>query len=100
MSDRSLNQGPAQARLDGLAGARVRVTGLRPASATGPGLELLGYQPPGRAAGVTSPNDVVTDWVTLAVSLSPGASPFAVHDPDGHRLVLADHGAGATRLPA
>ena len=52
VSDRSLNHGPAQARLDGLPGARVRVTGLRPASATGPGLELLGYQPPGRPAGM------------------------------------------------
>jgi catechol 2,3-dioxygenase-like lactoylglutathione lyase family enzyme len=100
VSDRSLNHGPAQARLDGLPGARVRVTGLRPASATGPGLELLGYQPPGRAAGVTFPNDVVTDWVTLAVSPSPGTVPCAVRDPDGHRLVLVDHGAGASGLPA
>jgi catechol 2,3-dioxygenase-like lactoylglutathione lyase family enzyme len=100
VSDRSLNHGPAQARLDGLPGARVRVTGLRPASATGPGLELLGYQPPGRAAGVTPANDVATDWVTLAVSLSPGISPRAVHDPDGHRLVLVGHSAGTTGLPA
>jgi catechol 2,3-dioxygenase-like lactoylglutathione lyase family enzyme len=100
VSDRSLNHGPAQARLDGLPGARVRVTGLRPASTTGPGLELLGYQPPGRAAGVTPPNDLVTDWITLAVSLSPGTSPCAVHDPDGHRLVLVDQGAGAAGLPA
>jgi hypothetical protein len=95
-----LNHGPAQARLDGLPGARVRVTGLRPASATGPGLELLGYEPPGRAAGVTFPNDVVTDWVTLAVSPSPGTVPCAVRDPDGHRLVLVNHGAGASGLPA
>ena len=100
VSDRSLNHGPAQARLDGLAGARVRVTGLRPASAAGPGLELLNYRPPGRPAGMTYPNDVATDWVTLAVSPSPGTSPRAIRDPDGHRLVLVDHGAGATGLPA
>ena len=33
VSNRSLNRGPAQARLDGLPDARVRVTGLRPALA-------------------------------------------------------------------
>ena len=46
--DRSLNHGLAQERLDGLSSARVRVSGLRPASDSGPGLELLGYRPPGR----------------------------------------------------
>ena len=100
VSDRSLNHGPAQARLDGLPGARVRVIGLRPTSAAGPGLELLNYQPPGRPGGMTCPNDVATDWVTLAVSPSPGTSPRATRDPDGHRLVLVDHCAGATGLPA
>jgi len=100
VSDRTLNHGPAQARLDGLAAARLRVTGLRPASATGPGLELLAYHPSGRPAPMTCPNDMVTDWVSVAVSPTPGASPRAVQDPDGHRLVLVDQGAGAIGLPA
>jgi catechol 2,3-dioxygenase-like lactoylglutathione lyase family enzyme len=100
VSARSLNHGPAQIRLDAVADVRVRVTGLRPASATGPGLELLSYQPPGRPAGMIFPNDVAADWVTLAVNLSPGASPRAVQDPDGHRLVLVDQGASAVGLPA
>ena len=100
VSDRSLNHGPAQARLDGLPGARARVTGLRPASATGPGLELLGYYPPGRPAGATFPNDAVTDWVTLVVSRLPGKTPRVVRDPDGHRMVLVDQGIGVTGLPA
>ncbi len=100
VSDRSLNRGPAQARLDGLPGALVRVTGLRPASAAGPGLELLGYRPPGRPAGMTRPNDVAADWVTLAMSPSPARSPCAVRDPDDHRLVLVDQGSGAIGLPA
>jgi catechol 2,3-dioxygenase-like lactoylglutathione lyase family enzyme len=100
LSDRSLNHGAAQSRLDGLPDARVRVTGLRPASDTSPGLELLAYRPSGRPAAITSANDVMTDWVTLAVSQLPGASPCVVRDPDGHRLVLEDQGAGATALPA
>jgi catechol 2,3-dioxygenase-like lactoylglutathione lyase family enzyme len=100
VSDRSLNHGPAQVGLDGLPGARVRVTGLRPASATSPGLELLGYQPPGRSAGLSFANDLVTDWITMAVHTSPSDSSCAMQDPDGHRLILVDQGAGAIGLPA
>lgn len=92
VANRSLNEGPAQVRLDGMPGARVMVTGLRPASNDGMGLELLAYEPPGRPAA-SAPNDRATDWVTLAV---PGAGG-AVVDPDGHRLVLVDQGIG---LPA
>ena len=92
VSTRSLNQGPAQAQLDGLAGARVRVTGLRPGEPGSAGIELLAYLPPGTRAE-TVVNDVVTDWVTLAAG-APGA-PRAVQDPDGHRLVLVDQGIGA-----
>jgi len=100
VSDRSLNRGPAQVRLDGLQGARVRVTGLRPALATSVGLELLAYQPPGRSAGLTFANDLVTDWITLAVRTSPRDSSCVIQDPDGHRLILVDQGAGAIGLPA
>ncbi len=100
VSARSVNRGPAQERLDGLPSARVRVTSLRPVSASSPGLELLGYRPSGRAAGMVFPNDLVTDWVTLAVRPSSGDSSFAVQDPDGHRLVLVHQGAGAIGLPA
>jgi catechol 2,3-dioxygenase-like lactoylglutathione lyase family enzyme len=100
VSERSLNHGPAQARLDGVPGALVQVTGLRPAAAIGPGLELLGYDPPGRPAGMVFANDVAADWVTLAVSSPSGTLPCTVRDPDGHRLVLVDQGAGAIGLPA
>jgi catechol 2,3-dioxygenase-like lactoylglutathione lyase family enzyme len=99
VSERSVNRGPAQERLDGVPGARVRVTSRRPILAASPGLELLGYRPSGRAAGPVFPNDLVTDWVTLAVRPSPGDS-FAIQDPDGHRLVLVDQGVGSTGLPA
>lgn len=100
VSERTLNRGPAQARLDGLAGARVRVTGLRPASASGPGLELLAYRPPGRPAGITCPKNLATDWVTVAVSPPPGGAQRVVRDPDGHRLLLVGQGAAATGRPA
>jgi catechol 2,3-dioxygenase-like lactoylglutathione lyase family enzyme len=100
VNDRSVNRGPAQERLDGLPSARVRVTSLRPVSASSPGLELLGYRPSGRAAGMVFPNDLVTDWLTLAVRPSRGDSSCAIQDPDGHRLVLVDQGAGAIGLPA
>jgi catechol 2,3-dioxygenase-like lactoylglutathione lyase family enzyme len=100
VSERSVNRGPAQERLDGLPGARVRVTGLRPASDANAGLELLDYRPSGRAARPVFPNDLVTDWTTLAVHPSPSDSSCALQDPDGHRLVLVDQGAGAIGLPA
>lgn len=86
-AERSYNHGPAQSRLDGLPHARVRVTGLRPASDDGPGLELLAYQPPGRPAAHTAANALVTDWVTLLV---PGAPASIRRDPDGHIMLLVD----------
>ena len=82
---RSRNYGPAQARLDGLHGARARITGLRVPGADGPGLELLGYRPPGRAGDVAD-NDIAADWVVLGVPALP--EPRLLRDPDGHRMVL------------
>lgn len=98
VNNRSLNHGPAQTHLDGLPDAKVRVTALRPASETGPGLELLAYKPQGRPAPNTAPNDKITDWVTLAANPVSGHLPYAVRDPDGHRLILVDQGADG--LPA
>ncbi len=99
--DRSLNAGPAQARLDGLRAARVRVTGLRPASPDSPGLELLAYQPSGRSAASLKVTDLSTDWITLgAVTACAGGNtpdnagrigmPRMMIDPDGHRVLLTD----------
>ncbi len=81
---RSWNDSPAQSRLDGLPGARVRVTGLRFPSPAGPGLELLRYMPPGRPAPALPASAQATDWVTLS------AGPAGLHrDPDGHVMLLA-----------
>lgn len=94
VSNRSLNHGSAQGRLDGLDEARVEVIGLQPASGARPGLELLGYQPPGRPARQAAMNDIVTDWVTIEVATLSGGRHRAVRDPDGHFLLLVDQGAG------
>jgi catechol 2,3-dioxygenase-like lactoylglutathione lyase family enzyme len=89
---RSWNYGQAQSALDGLFGANLRVIGLRSVAAEGPGLELLRYRPPGRPLIAPRANDLMTDWVTLAVTGSEGSSPVALRDPDGHLLVLEDEG--------
>jgi len=86
VAGRSLNVGPAQARLDGLDDVRLQVVGLRPPSADGPGLELLAYRPPGRPASQHAVRDLGTDWTTLQAA---GPSR-AVRDPDGHLLLLRD----------
>lgn len=85
---RSHNAGPAQSRLDGLPGARLRVFSLRPTSTGGPGLELLAYRPPGRSAATVCPGDVAADWTTVAMFARGDATPHRVRDPDGHMLLL------------
>lgn len=87
IADRSRNAGPAQSKLDGLPAAELQVLGLRPASPDGPGLELLAYRPPGRAADLR-PGDIAADWTTIAVHRMAGRLPRCVRDPDGHLLLL------------
>jgi catechol 2,3-dioxygenase-like lactoylglutathione lyase family enzyme len=121
IADRSVNGGPAQSRLDGLPAARVRVTGLRPASTAGPGLELLAYRPPGRERETAGVTDLSTDWTTLSAVMAGNAGgavstsgiPAAEHhapvllkgtsalsDPDGHRFLVVNHGLGSLGRPA
>ena len=108
------NRGPAQERLDGTFNAVVRITGLRPASPVGPGVEFLDYRTP--PTGRRRPADAraddlahahlalrVADLARLLPALesagarlaSPGAVPLPgggcaaqVLDPDAHALVL------------
>jgi catechol 2,3-dioxygenase-like lactoylglutathione lyase family enzyme len=112
IAERSLNGGPAQSRLDDLTAARVRVTGLRPASPDGPGLELLAYRPPGRARESASVTDLSTDWTTLSAVMAGSVDggmacapallrkTTALSDPDGHRVVLVSHNVGSLGRPA
>lgn len=107
VAGRSHNQGPAQARLDGLAGADVEVVGLQPNEGGPPHLELLGYRVP-RGRPLQPPaaaDDLVVDRLVFEVDeldalrakLDGDAGPVTcvgemetmpLQDPSGHRLLL------------
>jgi catechol 2,3-dioxygenase-like lactoylglutathione lyase family enzyme len=112
----SMNFGPEQERLNNVAGARLRITGLR--TGNGPGIEFLDYRAPRTGRPYPSdaqPNDllhwhtrIVVNDVALAVrraqdaggrlvskgaiSLDPAGNGFRraalVRDPDGHAIAL------------
>lgn len=113
-----VNSGPTQENLDGTFNAIVQITGLRPQSSEGPGVEFLDYRAPstGRAARKdTLSSDIAHAHVTVVIvdadqtakKLSDARVPFvspgvvtvdpAIHgfskalmvrDPDGHELML------------
>lgn len=112
----SLNSGETQEQLDNAFGAVVRITGLRPRDAAGPGVEFLQYLTPpgGRPAPIdTGANDLVAtrtvievedlDALThglqgagirfisprpIEVSGQPYRKQLMVRDPDGHIIQL------------
>ncbi|MHA1517568.1 MAG: VOC family protein [Alphaproteobacteria bacterium] len=113
VGERSLNAGPEQDRLDGLAETQADVVPLQPVAASTPHVELLHYRtPPGRPLAVEiKANDVaaalqvhrVDDLPGLVEKLqaaqvlfvSPGivslrdkGKAAAVRDPDGHIVLL------------
>jgi catechol 2,3-dioxygenase-like lactoylglutathione lyase family enzyme len=111
-----INQGIAQEKLDATFNAMVRITGFRPDSANGPGIELLDYRAPSigrRALANTRANDLWHVETVLRVDsldetiaslteagvrfVSPGIVPLSsgkraatVLDPDGHVIVIED----------
>jgi hypothetical protein len=100
--------------LDGTFNAVVRITGMRPSSTDGPGIEFLEYRTPptGRPAPVdTASNDLVHEHIVMRVdnleqqvrtldasnarfvspgivTLKNGRQAAMVRDPDGHDLLL------------
>lgn len=111
----SLNRGPEQDHLDGLKGCEVDVVALAPSRQATPHLELLHYRsPPGARAGrPVGANDVASarqvygvddldgtvaklkgagaEFVSPeSVDLKSGARAAAIHDPDGHLIVLME----------
>jgi catechol 2,3-dioxygenase-like lactoylglutathione lyase family enzyme len=110
------NRGPTQDALDGINGAVVRITGLRPGSPSGPGIEFLDYRAPStgrRAQSDATSNDLVHVHLVLRVddlepqvrrlrdnhvrfvspgivALGDGIDGAMVRDPDGHMLLLEE----------
>ncbi len=79
----TLNQGPTQVALDGLAEVRVDVVPMSPQIGT-PHLELLRYRSPaGRAAGRLQANDVAATRIVWRSNRDA-----LLRDPDGHLHVL------------
>lgn len=109
-----VNRGIAQEKLDDTFGAMVRITGLRPQLANGPGIELLDYRAPssGRPRPLDSrANDLWHAEIVLKVDsldatvasldqsgvrfvspgivqLNDGRRAASVLDPDGHVVVI------------
>lgn len=83
VTGRHLNEGPEQARLDGLSDARVEVTALERPSACAPHIELLCYRQP-----VTADAPAADGTVMATSMIFRGAPPTILpdRDPDGHRL--------------
>jgi catechol 2,3-dioxygenase-like lactoylglutathione lyase family enzyme len=113
LAGESENYGPEQEHLNGVFGARLRITTLRAGS--GPGIELLEYLSPrgGRAAPSDARSNDLTHWqVDLAApktaavwsTATPSAGRRAsevtsmrealVRDRDGHALLLSETSAG------
>jgi catechol 2,3-dioxygenase-like lactoylglutathione lyase family enzyme len=83
---RSLNVGPEQARLDGVADPHVTVTSLTPPGAPTPHVELLDYAGEfSRDAQSCGDRDIAA---TVLVFEGAGGEPRQLRDPDGHRLLL------------
>ncbi|WP_427023992.1 VOC family protein [Aureimonas ureilytica] len=92
-TERHLNRGVEQARLDGLAleEALVEVTTLRPAGGAPPHLELLCYRdPPGLSEPAPDGSVLATVLRLEGVPARDGDAPRELRDPDGHRLDMAE----------
>jgi catechol 2,3-dioxygenase-like lactoylglutathione lyase family enzyme len=110
-TDGSLNQGPEQDKLDGLAGAVVEVTALAPPRFLTPHVELLCYRDHlDRRSALPGTNDIASTRLVLAVRdeetletlcaqnpdavlsgpvrFEQGARRALWRDPDGHLLCL------------
>ncbi len=86
VSARSLNQGPAQVRLDDAPGVCVGVVGLDPPAAP-PHLELLAYRKPPVRPGAADAADIACTR-TMAVAADASEPLRMLTDPDGHRVML------------
>ena len=118
LAGESMNYGPEQERLNNVAGARLRISGLR--ATKGPGIEFLEYLSPrdGRPAPKETRANDIWHWQTTlstdsgevatrklngskARMISPGVAEiadrdfgftkgFLARDPDGHGLLFVE----------
>ena len=86
VSARSLNQGPAQVRLDDAPEVVVGVVGLDP-PAVPPHLELLAYRNPPVRTGAAAAADIACTRTMVVAAGTPASLPM-LHDPDGHRVMF------------
>ena len=81
-----VNQGPEQARLDGLRDPVVDIVVLQTPEA-GPHIELLHYRSPAPPQPIAVTRcDIAATVTVFACSAGQDASPAEFADPDGHRL--------------
>jgi catechol 2,3-dioxygenase-like lactoylglutathione lyase family enzyme len=86
VTQRGVNRGPEQARMDAVDDPVVEVTGLAPPGEAPPHLELLCYRAPGSIPSACADDAPLATRIVLA---GDGDAPGLLSDPDGHRLVLA-----------
>jgi len=93
ISNRFINFGPAQGRLDGLHAPRVEIVALAPHQAT-PHVELLCYQSIPRAHRIDlQNNDIAATRLVFETSDRSNAERGGyMRDPDGHHLLLIPSG--------
>ena len=80
VTQRGLNRGAEQARMDAVAAPVVEVTGLAPPGGGPINLELLCYREPGPIAAHLADDDPLATRLVLTAAAGPAT------DPDGHRL--------------
>ncbi|HEY8944927.1 MAG TPA: VOC family protein, partial [Polyangiaceae bacterium] len=92
----SENHGTEQEHLNGVFGARLRITALR--AEAGPGIELLEYLAPrgGRKMPADARENDLFHW-QIAVLAQGTNSSFLMRDPDGHALRIDQSGITPVR---
>lgn len=113
VAGRSVNRGPEQDRLDGMASDGVDIVALQSADPASPHIELLGYPHPRPSGAKFRPNDIAATRLQFQVSdlpgtvdrlraagaafispgtvtLASGAGAALVADPDGHLIQLSE----------
>lgn len=100
---RSLNRGPEQAALDGVANPVVDVIGLTPSGTPTPHVELLHYRAPARRVGapprITARDRASTQFIFAVADFDATLAHLRATHPDHAIRVSQDHGTAGLRGP-